>query len=128
MKYVEANWGAWDEDAQRGYFKNFSETYKDNIYLIKLEEKTIGFYSDEFFENGDYEVGNICIIPEYQGKGIGTQILNGILEPYKDRNIHIQYFEQNPVGNLYARLSFVPNGETVFHYQMKKCAEKKLKK
>ena len=77
-----------------------------------------GFYNDEILENGDYEVGNIWIIPEYQGKGIGTEILKDILEINKDKNIHIQYFKQNTVGNLYARLGFIPNGETNYHYQM----------
>ena len=78
IKYVEEIWG-WNEEAQQGYFKNFIETYKDNTYLIKLDDKVIGFYNDEILENGDYEVGNICIIPEYQGKGIGTKILKDIL-------------------------------------------------
>ena len=119
-QYVELNWGAWDEAAQREYFKKFIEAYKDTTYLIELDEKVIGFYNDEFLENGDYEVGNICIIPEYQGKGIGTKILKDVLEQYSDKDIHIQYFKQNPVGNLYQRLGFVPNGETPFHYQMVK--------
>ena len=117
MKYVEEIWG-WDEEAQKGYFKNFIETYKNNTYLIKLDNKVIGFYNDEYLENGDYEVGNICIIPEYQGKGIGTKILKDMLELHKDKNINIQYFKQNPVGNLYKRLGFEENGETDYHYQM----------
>ena len=37
-EYVEVNWGAWDEDAQREYFKKFIELYKDTTYLIKLDE------------------------------------------------------------------------------------------
>lgn len=125
-EYVEANWGTWDEVAQKEYFKKFIEFYKNNTYLIKTDEKVIGFYNDEFLENGDYEVGNICIIPEYQGKGIGTKILKDILEKYKDKNIHIQYFKQNPVGKLYERLGFIPNGENNTHYQMVKYPEKKI--
>ena len=84
------------------------------------------FTNDEFLESGDYEVGNICIIPEYQGKGIGTKILKDILEQYKDKNIHIQYFKQNPVGKLYERLGFVVNRETNTHYQMIKYTEKNI--
>ena len=117
IKYVEEIWG-WDEDKQKEYFKNFIDTYKKNIYLIKLNDEVIGFYNDEFLENGDYEIGNICIVEEYQGKGIGTKILKDILEKNKDKNIHIQYFKQNPVGNLYTRLGFEANGETKTHYQM----------
>ena len=117
IKYVEEIWG-WDEDKQKEYFKNFIDTYKKNIYLIKLNDEVIGFYNDEFLENGDYEIGNICIVEEYQGKGIGTKILKDILEKNKDKNIHIQYFKQNPVGNLYTRLGFEANSETKTHYKM----------
>jgi len=117
MKYVDEIWG-WNEENQKEYFKKFIDTYKNNIYIIQINGIDIGFYNDEILKNGDYEVGNICIIPEYQGKGIGTKILKDILEINKDKNIHIQYFKQNPVGNLYARLGFIPNGETDYHYQM----------
>lgn len=117
-KYVILNWGTWDEEAQREYFKKFINAYKDTTYIIQVDDKDIGFYNDEILENGNYEVGNICIIPEYQGKGIGTKILKDILEKYKDFDIEIQYFKQNPVGNLYKKIGFIPNGETKFHYQM----------
>lgn len=127
-KYVEINWGAWIEEDQRNYFKNFFETYKNKMYVIQINGKDIGFYNDDILENGNYEVGNICIIPEYQGKGIGTQVMKEMLEKYKDYDIEIQYFKQNPVGKLYKRLGFEPNGETKFHYQMIKFAKKKLTK
>ena len=96
----------------------FISTVKDNAYIIMYGDKKIGFYNGEILENGNYEVGNICIIPEYQGKGIGSKILKDILEENKDKNIEIQYFKQNPVGKLYDRLGFVSNGETEFHYKM----------
>ena len=117
-KYVEECWGAWIEEEQRKYFKKFIDTVKDNAYIIMDGNTRIGFYNGEILENGNYEVGNICIIPKYQGKGIGTTILKDKLEENKDRNIEIQYFKQNPVGELYKRLGFIPNGETEYHYQM----------
>lgn len=117
-EYVIMNWGAWDEEAQKEYFKNFINAYKDTTYIIQTEGKDIGFYNDAMLDNGNYEIGNICIIPEYQGKGIGTKILKDVIEEHKEFNIEIQYFKQNPVGKLYERLGFIPNGETKFHYQM----------
>lgn len=117
-KYVEANWEIWDEEDQKEYFKNFFETYKENTYIVQYDNKDIGFYNDYFKENGNYEIGNICIVPEYQGKGLGTKILKDMINKYQDYNIEIQYFKQNPVGNLYKRLGFIPNGETKYHYQM----------
>ena len=83
-----------------------------------VDNKRIGFYQGQAVNEEIYYIENICIIPEYQGKGIGTEILKSILEKYSDKNIEIQYFKQNPVGNLYEKLGFVQNGETEFHYQM----------
>ena len=117
-KYVEECWGSWIEEDQRAYFEKFISAVKDNAYIIVDENKKIGFYNGEILDNGNYEVGNICIIPEYQGKGIGTLILKEKIEENKDRDIDIQYFKQNPVGSLYERLDFVKSGETQFHYQM----------
>jgi len=119
-KYVEECWGSWVEEDQRTYFDKFITAVKNNAYIIMDGNNKIGFYNGETLENGNYEVGNICIIPEYQGRGIGTKILKEKLEQYKDKDIEIQYFKQNPVGKLYERLGFIPNGETQFHYQMKK--------
>lgn len=120
IKYVEECWGPWNEEVQRELFKKFIEAVRDNSYIIMDGNNKIGFYNGEVLENGNYEVGNICIIPEYQGKGIGTKILKDKLEENKDRDIEIQYFKQNPVGKLYERLGFVPNGEKQFHYLMMK--------
>ncbi|MBR3890882.1 MAG: GNAT family N-acetyltransferase [Bacilli bacterium] len=118
IDYVIANWGTWDENAQREYFKKFVEAYKETMYIITKDNMNIGFYNDDFLENGNYEIGNICIDEKYRGQGIGTKILLDILEKYKNYNIELQYFKQNRVGELYKRLGFVENGETNFHYKM----------
>ena len=118
IDYVIANWGTWDENAQREYFKKFVEAYKETMYVITKDNMIIGFYNDDFLENGNYEIGNICIDEKYRGQGIGTKILLDILEKYKNYNIELQYFKQNRVGELYKRLGFVENGETNFHYKM----------
>lgn len=119
-KYVEECWGSWDDSVQREYFKKFMNFYKNNAYIIEFEGKDIGFYNDEILEDGTYEVGNICIIPEYQGNGIGSKLLRDILEKNSDKDIKLQFFKQNPVGVLYERLGFEKSGETEFHYQMVK--------
>jgi len=118
IKFVEECWGKWNEEEQREYFDNFINKVKDNAYIIQFEDKNIGFYNGEVLENGNYEVGNICIIPDYQGKGIGSKILKDIIEKYSDINIELQYFKQNTVGKLYEKLGFKKIGETEFHYQM----------
>ena len=116
-KYVEECFGEWNEIIQREHFEKFINTYRNSIYIIKLDNQNIGFYND-YEDNNCYEIGNICIIPEYQGKGIGTKILKDKIDEHSNKDIKIQYFKQNPVGNLYKKLGFINNGETKFHYQM----------
>ena len=117
-KYVEQCWGNWNDAEQRDRFKEFINKSSDRIYIIMINNKRIGFYQGQIVNDKTYYIENICIISEYQGKGIGTDLIKTILEKHSDKNIEIQYFKQNPVGNLYKRLGFVNNGETEFHYQM----------
>ena len=117
-KYVEQCWGKWNEIDQRNRFKESMEKTFDRTYIIMFNDERIGFYQGKVVNERTYYIENICIIPEYQGKGIGTEILKSVINEYSDKNIEIQYFKQNPVGNLYKKLGFEPNGETEFHYQM----------
>ena len=57
------------------------------------------------------------------GDHAGFELKEKIKE-HSDKSIEIQYFKQNPVGKLYKRLGFEPNGETEFHYQMIKRNDK----
>ena len=116
-KYVEIYYGSWEEKQQRAYFEKFMETYKNGASIITLGGIDIGFYNGCMTDN-KYEIGNICIIPEYQNRGIGTDILKDILFDNQGKEITIQYFKQNPAVRLYERLGFKHVGETQFHYQM----------
>ena len=117
QKYVEDYWGVWDEQEQKNRYKKSMEKTKDFTYIIVWNEKKVGFYQGELIDD-TYYIENICITPKYRGKGIGTTILTDIMDKYKNKDIRIQYFKQNPAGKLYERLGFLPDGETVFHYQM----------
>lgn len=119
-KYVEEYWGTWNDKEQQIRFKSSIDRNKNNTYIIIYENKKIGFYQGKLINKDTYYIENICIIPEYQGKGIGTKILSDIIEKYKEYNVEIQYFKNNPVGNLYKKLGFNIYDETEFHYKMKK--------
>ena len=127
-KYIEEYWGPWDEKQQRMYFDNFINKVKNDTWIIQLNGIDIGFYSGLELEDGSYELSDICIIPEYQRKGIGTQVLKDIMKLHKNQDLHIQHFKQNPVGKLYKRLGFVRNEETEFYYRMIRFKENELNK
>ena len=117
-KYVEQCWGKWNDIDQKNRFKESMEKTFDRTYIIVFNNERIGFYQGQIVNERTYYIENICIIPKYQGKGIGTEILKSVINEYSDKNIEIQYFKQNPVGKLYKKFGFEPNGETEFHYQM----------
>lgn len=118
QKYVEQNWGEWVEEKQQEMFINFINTYKNDIRIILVDDEKIGFWHGNNIDKNNFELGNICILPKFQGKGIGTKIMQQILENHKTQNIHLQYFKQNPVERLYKRLGFEKTDETEFHIKM----------
>lgn len=121
QSYVEMNFGEWNDEQQKEFFKAFMEKYKEGAHIITFQGIDIGFFND-CETDYIYEIGNICILPEYQNLGIGTAILRDMINKHAhaDKEIHLQYFKQNPVGRLYERLGFEKVGETPYHYQMKR--------
>lgn len=53
-------------------------------FMILCDGKTVGVISCKMIEKGTYEVGCLCVIPEYQGKGIGTKAFAFALSYYDD--------------------------------------------
>ena len=118
QKYVEECWGAWDDEKQRGFFVDFINAYARDIIIIIVDGERAGFYHCENLKSGELEIGNICLIPKYQGMGIGTDILKNLIAENRDKDILLQYFKQNPVGKLYSRLGFEFLEEKPYHIKM----------
>ena len=53
-------------------------------FLILYDEKPVGCISCRELRPGIYEVGCLCVIPEFQGKGIGTSAVEFIKTYYSD--------------------------------------------
>lgn len=119
-KYVEKYYGEWNEQNQRKLFDRFMKENLKNIELIYLKGELVGFYNGKEKEGNIFEIGNICVKPEYQNKGIGTAVLNEILFENKGNEIVLQCFKDNPAIELYMRLGFEKINETEKHYIMKK--------
>ncbi|MBE5735416.1 MAG: GNAT family N-acetyltransferase [Clostridiales bacterium] len=117
-KYVEEIWGEWNDEKQHLFFDNYIAQQKDRIKIIVIDGTDIGYFDDKADEN-NYEVVNIIVQPEYQGKGIGTQILKNVIEENRNKDIDIQCFLTNPVVYLYKRLGFVEYEKTNTHIKLK---------
>ena len=53
-------------------------------YIILCDNKPVGSISCKKLEKGVYEIGCLCVVPEYQGKGIGTQAIQFAKTLYED--------------------------------------------
>ncbi len=118
-EYVEKNYGEWNEENQQKLFARFMKENSKNIELIYLKDELVGFYNGKNKDNNTFEIGNICVKPEYQNKGIGTAVLKEILFEHKEQNIKLQVFKINEKAiKLYEKMGFKKEDETETHYIM----------
>ena len=102
-KYVEQCWGTWNEEEQKKYFDIFINKVRDNAFIILKGNIKIGFYNGQLLDNGNYEIGNICLLPEYRGKGIGfipdgeTEFHFKMIKPKRKQNVI--YYQTEKRGN-----------------------------
>ena len=54
-------------------------------YIILCDNIPVGCVSCKMQGIGVYEITCLCIVPEYQGKGIGTQAVQFVKTLYEDR-------------------------------------------
>lgn len=112
--YVTQIWG-WDEDWQRD---NFNKKFGlKNGEIIVFEKNDIGFLW--IVENPNFIfLRSILILPEYQNKGIGSQIISDLIET-STKPIELRVLKPNPARKLYERLDFQTTDETETHFIMK---------
>ena len=53
-------------------------------FLMVYNSRPVGCISCKEAGNGMYEIGCLCVIPEYQGKGIGTAAVEFVKSYYRD--------------------------------------------
>ena len=53
-------------------------------FLIIYDSKPVGCISCKALATGKYEVGCLCVIPEFQGRGIGTAAMEFVKSFYSD--------------------------------------------
>ncbi len=121
--YVQKIWG-WNEEYQIRDFE--SDFILENFRIISIEDKDIGFVQI-IEEPLNINITEIHIIPEYQGYGIGSSIINRIIEQASNniKTATIGCFIYNfKAKNLYERLGFEETKVTDTHYEMRYQTEK----
>ena len=112
--YVEQIWG-WNESFQEERFRQGFDPDKTRIVLSN--EREIGFLRVTEKKEAVF-IEQIYIIPEYQGRGIGTALVREVIS--RNLPVELSVLKLNTdARRLYERLGFRVNDENATHYHMR---------
>jgi ribosomal protein S18 acetylase RimI-like enzyme len=114
---VVRQFGSWDDEKHN---ELFNKTWKPEKYEILSSNGTdCGFISIE--RNKEYIfIHEIVLLPEFQGKGIGSSLVKEIIQEASLKNIpvRLQVLKENQAQHLYRKLGFKDTGVTDTHFKM----------
>lgn len=103
---IVRQFGSWDEKRQNAFFEN-DWSDGETFQILLSDDVPCGYYKGEDFTDRivPYE---LVLLPEFQGKGIGTKILSEVIERAVSRNVpvKIRALRENRALNLYRKLGF----------------------
>lgn len=104
-EYVEETWPN-DPAAQRNYYET-NKCVLANTRIIQLDKKDIGRLSITV-QAGCMFIDEIHILSEYQGQGIGTELIEQVLKEARGRGLPVRLtvLMANPAQNLYLKMGF----------------------
>lgn len=104
-EYIDKIWG-WDDDFQIKFHReNFSSR---NTKIINAGQQPIGSVDVKAEEKSIF-ISGLYILPQYQGKGIGTSIINGLIEmaTKEKKRLELEVLRVNTrAQRLYTNLGF----------------------
>ena len=121
-EYVEQVWG-WDDDYQLERHNKEFASY--DFHIIQFRETDVGFFITSSTSD-TLKVNQIFILPEYQGRGIGSACMTRIIDDanLEQKFVVLQVLKVNTRGiAFYQRLGFTIVGESPTHIQMEKSPE-----
>ncbi len=99
-----------DKEHRLRVAKNYTDAF-----IIWYSQERVGLL--KYIENEKaIEVLQIQVLPDYQGNGIGKQVLEQLIEQQKV--IRLKILKENPAKNLYQRMGFLTVNEDDYEYHM----------
>ena len=121
-EYVEQVWG-WDDNHQRElHVRRFGSQV---VRIIRCCEVDVGFMATSRCPH-TLKVNQLYILPEYQGRGIGSACMTRIFGEagIEHESVTLQVLKMNVRGiAFYRRLGFSVVGHSVTHLQLQKLPE-----
>jgi len=116
--YVEQIWG-WNDLQQEKLLCDRFDPAK--LQVIQIESEDVGVLQvEEKIEQ--IFLANILLLPEWQGKGLGSKIVLDIIVRAGNLPVTLTVLKPNPAKSLYERLGFVTTNEDEVRYFMKRIA------
>lgn len=117
QKVVERQFGAWEIKLQKSAF---DEKWRQGGFeVLQLNGACVGavWVTNE---KGFFQLRDIFLAPEYQGRGIGSQIVRQELGKAKAAGLplRLRVLKQSHAIAVYERLGFTRCGETATQYWM----------
>jgi ribosomal protein S18 acetylase RimI-like enzyme len=100
---VVTNHHEWDDAKQMARVR----AHFDSAQIIMIDDNPIGLWKT-YRDDDHLHLSQIQILPEYQGRGIGTQLISGLQEDSKRIGLPItlHVYRSNPAVRLYLRRGF----------------------
>ena len=93
----------------------------DCCHLLMSGEQRVGMVKFELGE-GRLELMQLQVLPDWQGRGLGTKVIKGLVALAGARPIVLSVLKSNPAARLYHRLGFESVGEDAHEYFMRRPA------
>ena len=116
--YITQTRGEWNEQREESQFRNQLDLSAAQV--IRSNDLAVGFIIAPIKDSAR-EIHTICIVPEHQRKGIGTEVLRRAVAQAREQKIslYLSVLKVNPARRLYERLGFEVIEETKHHFRMK---------
>jgi GNAT superfamily N-acetyltransferase len=103
--YAIATWGEWPEERVR--VRAHENARAGRTEIIELDGEPIGILRVER-NFASYDLKQIFLVPAYQRRGIGSALVDSLLEETKAASVplRLRVLKVNPARNLYKRLGF----------------------
>jgi ribosomal protein S18 acetylase RimI-like enzyme len=125
---IELNLTSWPEDQKQRFIimqlmaqlTEYNNKFKNASYQVLLFKKKPAGRLYTWESNSEIRIIDISLLPEFQGKGIGTKVLTDIIGSAKQRSKTVTLYvaHGNPVKKLYERLGFKKISDSTTHEYM----------
>ena len=106
--------------SQEDYLRRIQYKY-DCAEIITVNNQPIGLYKVEYQPNEAlWYLLQIQITPQYQGQGIGYQLIHQLIQQAQKSNLKVglSVIKTNPALRLYKRLGFAIVDEKQYEYEL----------